>query len=444
MNTNDVNTNNSFNNSDNGGMNFASGQVPSGSIQPMQSAPEAGNLVDSTGVVPGQNKVVEPATYSQSSSVYDSSMQSNMTYEQNRVVEPVVSSQPQPVNYQNNISQSMGMAVNQTVIPQSNISESLNSASIQPGNVSTNVSSALHTQQVVNPTISENNTFESASLLNNMSSSQLVENTLNTEINVSNTLENTSEKKKKNPVVIVLIILLLTAIGVALGYFLFQKYGNKGNMVDEDTAITDDLPAVLSSNAINSIDVDGERLSQVLNIVGIASNSAVANNNMLNYVVSNIDYIEKMNDIIVYSSVTVNDSTLVMTYPDGYDKMLDVGACSNTTNCALISKTDAENILKKYNLGSDLEKYFYKSSELDDVYGIHYEELSSMFSGSDTGIVHTVNASLVSEVDINVTDNQVITYIDDGGSLQSDNKSVTYIFKLNEDNNYYLSGVTIN
>ena len=55
-----------------------------------------------------------------------------------------------------------------------------------------------------------------------------------------------------------------------------------------------------------------------------------------------------------------------------------------------------ELLLKKYNLGTDLTKYFYKSSEIDDVYGIHYEEYnSSLFEEDNLGIKALVTEEFI-------------------------------------------------
>ena len=239
---------------------------------------------------------------------------------------------------------------------------------------------------------------------------------------------------------------VLTVIGIALGIFLFNKFGNKGSNEENNTPVEETTQTNLSNNVINNTNVDGEKLNEVLNLVGIVTSNEFANNNSLNYYVSNSNYVDNGNDIILYYSVNSDGNTnSEITYPEEYDKMSDVGACSDAVSCALITKTDAENVLKKYNLGTDLTKYFFKSSEIEDVYGIHYGGtlVLDMFNNPDAGITHNVNAEAINESDISIIDNQTINTVGTDGNIQNTTKNVTYLFKLSDDGSYHLDSVTV-
>lgn len=373
----------------------------------------------------------------------------NQPVQENIISQPVI--QPEPVINPNTVSEPVNSINNPAPVisaPVTNIVEpTLNNPQVtqveQNINQSVENNSNNQFQQPINQSMNMQQTVPNVSDVNNINTVQPVVGNVNQVSDSS--FEEPSVKKKRNPIMIVLILILLTAIGVALGVFLFNKFGNKDNSESETTSVEEPVNVNLNSNTINGGDVDTNILNSVLSIVGIASSNNVRNNDLLNYYLSNNDYMDKINDIIVYSAVNSEGNTSSeINYPEDYDKMSDVGACTDAVNCALISKTDAELLLKRYNLETDLTKYFYKSSEIDDVYGIHYEEYnSSLFEGDNLGIIHNVNATVPNNTDISVSDIQTINY-NENGNMQSINKNVTYIFKLGEDNNYYLDSVTVN
>lgn len=423
MNPNEINNNtgNQVNNSPVGGMNFVTGPVNENTnTQPVTPSVENNNPVVSMNFV-------------------------NQPVQENVISQPVI--QPEPVINPNTVSEPVNSINNPVPIiptPVTNIVEPiLNNPQVVEQNINQSVqnNSNNQVQQPINQNINIQQLAPNIS--DNINTVQPVVSNVNQVQDSS--LEDTSVKKKRNPIMIVLVLILLTAIGVALGVFLFNKFGNKNDTESENTTVEEPVTVNLNSNTINGGDVDTNILNSVLNIVGIASSNNVRNNDLLNYYLSNNNYMDKINDIIVYSAVNSEGNTSSeINYPEDYDKMSDVGACTDAVNCALISKTDAELLLKKYNLGTDLTKYFYKSSEIDDVYGIHYEEYnSSLFEGDNLGITHFVNAVMANDTDINISDNQTISY-NENGNIQTNNKNVSYVFKLGEDNNYYLDSVTVN
>ena len=426
MNSNEVNnTGNQVNNNPVSGMSFVTGPVNKNTnTQSITPSVENNNQVGNMSFV-------------------------NQPVQENIISQPVI--QPEPVINPNTVSEPVNSINNPAPVisaPVTNIVEpTLNNPQVtqvgQNINQSVENNSNNQFQQPINQSMNMQQTVPNVSDVNNINTVQPVVGNVNQVSDSS--FEEPSVKKKRNPIMIVLILILLTAIGVALGVFLFNKFGNKDNSESETTSVEEPVNVNLNSNTINGGDVDTNILNSVLNIVGIASSNNVRNNDLLNYYLSNNDYMDKINDIIAYSAVNSEGNTSSeINYPEDYDKMSDVGACTDAVNCALISKTDAELLLKRYNLGTDLTKYFYKSSEIDDVYGIHYEEYnSSLFEGDNLGIIHNVNATVPNNTDISVSDIQTINY-NENGNMQSINKNVTYIFKLGEDNNYYLDSVTVN
>lgn len=338
-----------------------------------------------------------------------------------------------------------------TVINDTSVTPAVDTVSVvnnqsfsQPVN-SVNVVGNVLPEQNVNQGISSVQPVQSVNGLNTISPAEPLPDATGT-VNTTGSLEEPEEKKKRSPVVILLIVFVLTVIGVALGIFLFTKFGNKGNNEENNTPVEETTQTSLSNNVINNTNVDTEKLNEVLNLVGIASSSDIANNNSLNYYVSNSNYVDNGNEIILYYAVNSDGNTSSeITYPEEYDKMSDVGACSDAVSCALISKVDAENMLKKFNLGTDLTKYFFKSSEIEDVYGIHYGGtlVLDMFNNPDAGITHNVSAETVNESDISIIDNQTINTVGTDGNMQNTTKNVTYLFKLSDDGSYHLDSVTV-
>lgn len=359
----------------------------------------------------------------------------------------------QPISVNTGSSVENVATIPQQVTPQSIVSQPV-VESVQPSleNTSTvqqsvsNVNVNTIQQQPVQNQMLEN--VQPVQSVNGLNTLPPVQPTVTTEISpnaVNSSLGDEVHPKKKNMLVILLVIVLLTVIGVVLGIFLFNKFGKKDNNVSDTSVVQKNDNVSLNNNVINNTGVDDKTLREVLNLVGIASTSDTNNNDALNYYISNNNYVNEANNIILYYAVNDEGKTSSqITLPEGYDIKSDVGACSDAVNCALISREDAEKILKVFKLGDDLSKYFYKSSEIDDTYGIHYDVTLpfAIFNGDNLGISHNLSASLENESTIKVDDNQTIDYLDDNGNVLNISKVVTYIFKV-QDSYYYLDSVSV-
>lgn len=436
MNENNMNT--QTNNNQVGGMNFVTGPKPvledsntlSNGMQNNNVNPITQPIVNNTNAQSVQNPVSENVTEIPNSNVVVPQMVTNNV--NNMVDSNVNNVQTNVVNQNPDLNtQQIAPVMTQSVIQET-------------PNVVQNM-----TEQVQQPVSQSVSDVSSTLNVSNMTSNQTLETPVNQEPGMSSVLEE-PKKKKRNPIITLLIIALLTVIGVAIGIFLFTKFGNNNNSSNNqnmDNNVEENTSTNLSNNIIKNTDVDNIKLNEVLSIVGIAPNVNVKNNNSLNYLISNNNYKDNAKDIIIYLAVNETGTTSSeIVYPDDYELKNDVGACSDSVSCALISKTDAEKLLKQLNLGTNLDDYFYKSSEIDDVYGIHFNGslVMDIFDSVGTDIIHNLNAKMSNDTDIVINDIQIINTIDENGEIQTSNKNVTYIFKTSEDNSYYLDSVNVN
>lgn len=392
--------------------------------------------------VTGENPLPEQNTVNQSVVQHSNVVNSNLMVD-NTACQPVTQ-QPNVVNTNRLVDNtSLQQAASPTVVSQPVINTVQDTISVNSPNTLLSENSNAANQTNVAQTVNNTHPVQGVNEHNNLSSvqSNVIPN------NNSNNNDELKSKKKINPIIIVLLVIVLTAVGVFLGIFLFNKFGNKGNNEFQNENISENESSNnLSNNIINNTNVDFSKLNEVLNALGISSNHTLANNDSLNYYLSFANFRDNASDIIVYASINnYGKTSSEIILPDEYDLKSDVGACSDSVGCALITKTDAENVMKLYNLGDDLSKYFYKSSEIEDVYGIHYSGtlVIPQFNGENAGINHVLNAELSNDNDIKISDNQTITYYDDLGAVQTKNSNVIYLFKLSNAGSYYLDNVSV-
>jgi flagellar basal body-associated protein FliL len=248
------------------------------------------------------------------------------------------------------------------------------------------------------------------------------------------------QKKKMSPILVILIIVVLTAIGIGLGYFLFTKFGPKPNEGTKDNEPVEVTPVALSNNAITNNGVDATELSKVLVALGISQDSQVANNEALNYYVTNPNYQDNAKDIIDHyvAKATFSEVTL----PEGYNKEEDE-KCG--TGCTLITQEDAEAIMKLYNLGGELTDYFVKDEMVENAYGFNALEtyVISVFNAEGAGSTHNLSAEYVEESMV-LTDSQTVKTVAEDGTLNEETKTAIYTFNKNDEGTYYLYQVEVN
>ena len=249
--------------------------------------------------------------------------------------------------------------------------------------------------------------------------------------------EDEKQNKLKKILIVVVVLLALTAVGIVLGFVLFDKFGNKGENTVEDNSIAENSN-ILQANVINNVNVDANDLSAVLSLLGIGDTNIDA----LTYYVTNENYRDNAKDIITYYAILGSSMTSSYNADDYKD---DKGACADAEGCAIVSKDDALKIIKLYDFEGTIDDYFYKS-ESDEVYGIRYGESLELpqFNGSNLGIGHNLVVKYVGDEDIDIEDTQLFNYNDDEGQFKSTNRVVKYTFKKNEDDEYCLNSVLIN
>ncbi len=249
--------------------------------------------------------------------------------------------------------------------------------------------------------------------------------------------EDVKQKKLKKFLVVLVIILALTAIGILLGFVLFDKFGNKGESAEETTVTNNEL---ISVNEINNVNLDATDLETVLGLLGISTFADNNNINALTYYVTNENYRDNAKEIITYYAILGTDMAM-----DFEDDGTDSTICADAVNCSVISKEDALKIIRLYNFDGDLEDYFYKSSVSNDKYGIHYGDTLDLplFNGTNLGFGHKLTAKYIGDEDISVEDTQIFNYIEDGQVNHVD-RVAKYMFKKNDNNEYYLDSVLIN
>ena len=256
-------------------------------------------------------------------------------------------------------------------------------------------------------------------------------------VSTDNKSTNSKQSKCKKIFIFSVIILLLTVVGVIVGVLFFNKFGvNKGKT---ESVAVESNSTTISSNVINNVDVDAQKLDDVLKLLGISEK----NIDELTFFVTDENYQDNAKDIITYFAILGSDMTSLFENADSYKN--DKGACSDTEGCAIISKANAEEILKLYNFSGELKDYFYKSEKSDDVYGIHYGSTLVLpkFDGDNLGIGHNLTAKYIGDSDIDIEDKQLFNYNDDEGQFKSVNRVAKYTFKKDTDGSYHLDNVLI-
>ena len=249
--------------------------------------------------------------------------------------------------------------------------------------------------------------------------------------------EDVKQKKIKKFLIVLVILLALTAIGILLGFVLFDKFGSKGESAEETPVTNNEL---ISVNEINNVNLDATDLEAVLGLLGISAFADNNNINALTYYVTNENYRDNAKEIIAYYAIL--GTGMAMDFEDdGNDSTI----CADAINCSVISKEDALKIIRLYNFDGDLEDYFYKSSVSNDKYGIHYGDTLDLplFNGTNLGFGHKLTAKYIGDEDISVEDTQIFNYIEDDQVNHVD-RVAKYMFKKNDNNEYYLDSVLIN
>lgn len=277
------------------------------------------------------------------------------------------------------------------------------------------------------------------------------------------------ENQKNNSGVIVLLIVIVVILSalcilLATGTISFKSNEvntNKpndnltdNNQTDEDTNIDITKKFKLENNNVDEKDLD-----EAFDILGLYEyyhsdlySSFDNKNECLNNYISQNDFRKNSKEIFAWYSLIHNmgtdtGQTAIIRDVDG-DGKTDIAACGGAADCGSIRISDANKIIELYKL-TGMNKYLdempepYKSAE----YVINYYELTSMHPiMCNIESNHNVNAKYDSN-NLVIVDNQNVTeygFFEESEQIKSQkDKVVTYTFKKDSNNKYYLNDVNV-
>lgn len=274
------------------------------------------------------------------------------------------------------------------------------------------------------------------------------------------------ENKNNTKIVITLLIIIICilttfCILLATGTINFKSNNvndsnqniNDNNRVDEDVDITKKFK--LENNG-----VDEDSLNEVFDMLGLyeyyhSSQHSSFNslNECLNNYISQDDFRKNSKEIFAWYSLTHNLETdtghtaIIRDVDD--DGIADVDACGGAADCASIRISDANKIIALYKL-TGMDEYLdempepYKNAE----YLINYYTLTGMHPiMCNIESSHNLSAKYDSNNNLIIIDKQNVTeygLFDESEQVKSqDDKSVTYTFKKDSENKYYLDNVSV-
>lgn len=274
------------------------------------------------------------------------------------------------------------------------------------------------------------------------------------------------ENKNNTKIVITLLIIIICILAtfcilLATGIINFKSNSvndsnqniNDNNQVDEGIDITKKFK--LENNGVNEDD-----LNEVFDMLGLYEyyhssqySSFNSSNECLNNYISQDDFRKNSKEIFAWYSLIHNMKTdtghtaIIRDVDD--DGIADVNACGGAADCGSIRISDANKIIDLYKL-TGMEEYLdempepYKNAE----YLINYYTLTGMHPiMCNIESSHNLSAKYDSDNNLIITDEQNVTeygLFDESEQVKSqDDKSVTYTFKKDSENKYYLDNVSV-
>ena len=230
------------------------------------------------------------------------------------------------------------------------------------------------------------------------------------------------QEKNKSGVVALVIVLCLFVLGLG-GYIVYDK------VLQGDDQTTNNVDSTAKSKV-----VDKAVLNILNDLVGLPNGEG--EDMCLNYYVSNNDYNQYAKQIMTYYGNRNTGSHryfLDATYNETF-------ACNGAADCDMITKSDANKLVKLYNFSGTADDYFTK---VDNEYWYKFAAYYNMHGPclTDLKITHNATSEYVGDTDVKITDTQVLTYNDNGAKTV--NKTVEYNFKTDENGNYYLNNVIV-
>jgi len=277
------------------------------------------------------------------------------------------------------------------------------------------------------------------------------------------------ENQRNNKRIIVLLIVIIVILSalcilLATGTISFKSNdvdANKqndnitdNNQNDEDTNID-----IAKKFKLENDNVDEKDLNEVFDILGLYEyyhsniySSFDNKNECLNNYISQNDFRKNNKEIFAWYSLIHNmgtntGQTAIIRDGDG-DGKADIAVCGGAADCGSIRISDANKIIGLYKL-TGMDEYLdempepYKNSE----YVINYYELTGMHPiMCNIESNHNINAKYDNK-NLIIVDNQNVTeygFFEESEQIKSQkDKVVTYTFKKDNNNKYYLDNVNV-
>lgn len=274
--------------------------------------------------------------------------------------------------------------------------------------------------------------------------------------------------EKKEKVLVVLVIILSIFVILLSSYFIYDKVLNKetenniNENINEGNSPTEDNEKIditkkfkLENNGVVESD-----LNEVFDMLGLYEyyhsnlyTSFDSDNECLNYYMSQDDYKKNSKEIFAWHVITHEmgtdtGQTAIIRDVDG-DGKADIDACGGAADCGSIRISDANKIIKIYNL-TGMNEYLSEMPEpyKDAEYLINYYTLTGMHPiMCNIETKHNVIAEYNELKNLIITDTQHVTeygFYEESEQIKSQKeKIVTYTFEKDSDGNYYLDSVNV-
>ncbi len=191
---------------------------------------------------------------------------------------------------------------------------------------------------------------------------------------------------------------------------------------------------------IDNTKVNKAILNILTDLVGLPNSNG--EDMCLNYYISNHDYNKYAKEIMTYyGNRNTGDHHYFI---DAHEILKDDVTCPNAADCHVITKSDAEKLVKLYNFSGNVGDYFttINDNNLSEKY-YRYSANHNMHGPClvDLNITHNFTSTYVNGSNVIINDTQVLTYNDNG--TKTINKTVEYEFRTDNNGNYYLHQVNV-
>ena len=246
------------------------------------------------------------------------------------------------------------------------------------------------------------------------------------------------EEKGKNIIIgvllgIIIILIVIIAVVVTKKFVPNDKVEQNNNKTTNNSILED-----------NSPNTNTEIINSLYTIIGLptANNEG---NACLNNAISNNDYSNNAQNIISWY-FDINNPSVYKNYHYNEEKCQNSEECLKAYTAAdatFISKEEAGKVYNLYNFKGKIEDYFTEIS----IYPEEYIFMRTHFLASQCNIkiLHDTTIDNTNNPTIKIIDNQQVTeYTFGTNDIENTlNRTVTYYFEMNIENNYNLKEVIV-